>query len=37
MSLSAQYTVAVCFCNLKFDSAMVPGLGAIIIPLEEKT
>ena len=35
MSLSTQYTAAVCFGNLKLESALVPGSGAIIIPLSE--
>ena len=37
MSLSTQYTVAVCVGSLKLGSAVVPGSGAIIIPLSEKT
>ena len=37
MSLSTQYTVVVCFGNLKLEYASVPGSGAIIIPLSEKT
>ena len=36
MSLSTQYTAAVCFGNLKLQSALVSGLRAIIIPLSEK-
>ena len=36
MSLLTQYTVVVCFGNLKLWSAVVPGSGAIIIPLPEK-
>ena len=37
MSLSAQYTAAVCFVNLKLESALVTGSGAIIISRSEKT